>query len=75
MREARVGVGGDDFVFSHTENSTVSVPVWMVKTGLAAGQTSTFAPQLKVKTNKTPRFVFYRSREKKKGTAILRVLV
>lgn len=54
-------------MFSHAENSTVSVPVWMVKTGLAAGQTSTFAPQLKVKTNKTLRFVFYRSREKKKA--------
>lgn len=56
VRETRGCVGGDDFVFSHRENSTVSVPVWMVKTGLAAGQTFTFAPQLKVKRNKAPSF-------------------
>lgn len=28
VRETRGRVGGDDFVFSHTENSTVSVPDW-----------------------------------------------
>lgn len=58
LTETRGRVGGDDFVFSHTENSTLSVPDWMVKTGLAAGQTFAFAPQFKLKTNKPSCFLF-----------------
>lgn len=63
LTETRRRVGGDDFVFSHTENSTVSVPDWMVKTGLAAGQTFAFAPQFKLKTNKPSCFIFYPRRK------------